>query len=42
MLTSAEFEKVEKIISAYAGKIDKDFEIPLSEYEERYHASQNP
>ena len=36
MLTSAEFEKVEKIISAYAGKIDKDFEIPLSEYEERY------
>lgn len=35
-LTVQDWEKVTKIIEHYEPQIDKDFEIPLSEYEERY------
>ena len=36
MLSVADFEKMENIISSYEKKIDKVFQIPLSEYDERY------
>lgn len=36
MLSVADFEKMENIISSYEKKIDKGFQIPLSEYDERY------
>ena len=35
-LTEKDWKKITKIIQAYEEKIDKDFKIPLSEYEERY------
>lgn len=35
-LSVQDMEKVFKIIEAYEPKIDKDFQIPLEEYEERY------
>lgn len=35
-LSTNDWEKVAKIIKVYEERIDKDFKIPLSEYEERY------
>lgn len=35
-LTERDWKKITEIIRAYEGKIDKNFKIPLPEYEERY------
>lgn len=35
-LTEKDWGKVSEIVKAYEGKIDKDFKIPLAEYEKRY------
>ncbi|MCD7990340.1 MAG: hypothetical protein LUK37_00540 [Clostridia bacterium] len=35
-ISTMEFERVMEIVKAYEGRIDKDFRIPLEEYEMRY------
>lgn len=36
MISSSDFLLIEKIVKHYEGKLDKNFKIPLSEYEKRY------